>query len=146
MYRGCSMATSFSNVRFHSASNISLCGDCEAERCLSDLEHLTQTLSCALESFIDTSTLSMAVANVEQAVCNLHKWVQEASNEAAKRKMSSGVSQALATVSARKPAIEKAIEQASSDTLPIIIRALDVYDRVLQCHHELVKDQVVEVL
>ena len=137
------MATSFSNVRFPSASSISPSGDCDAERCLSDLEHLTQTLSCSLESSLDTTTLSTAVANVEQTVCHLRKWVQEAGNDAMKRKVASGVSKALDAVSARKPAIEKAIEHASSDTLPIIIRALDVYDRVLQCH-ELMKDQAVE--
>ena len=110
----------------------------DPEKWLTDLANLTKTLSCVSIPSLDESTLSNAVANVEKTVIKLHRWVQQDSNDDLKKKIASGVSAALKSICDLKPAIEG----APQDNLPMIVRVLDVGDRLLQCH-KLIKDQMV---
>jgi hypothetical protein len=126
-------------VVFSSSPSASLSADHDPEQWLSDLAYLTETLSCALTPSLDESTLSKAVASVEKTVCSLHRWVQQDSNDELKKKVASGVIAALKSICNLKPAIER----APQDNLPMIVRVLDVGDRLLQCH-KLIKDQMVQ--
>lgn len=109
--------------------------DQDPEQWLRDLANLTKTLSCALTPSLDEPTLT----NVEKTVCHLHRWVQQDTNAKQKKKIADGVCAALTSICNLKPAIER----ASQDNLSMIVRVLDVGDRLLQCH-KLIVNQIVQ--
>ena len=138
-YRGCIVDASFNSNGGIDPSSLPLSNEGDPQQWLNELAHFTKTLSCPLTPALNESMVSTAVSTVEKSVNKLHRWVQEDFNSDLKRKVASGVSAALKSICALKPAIGK----VSQGDLSTITRVLDVGDRLLQCH-QLIKDQMVQ--